>query len=770
MKNIPRRLISFLLVLGLSLSLSFTLYAAPGGEWNSVYTLADPALPNSRVNAQTVNGKLTLFLPTNLSATAVSLYAELSEPCKALSVTGSLGAANATDGQPVDLVKLCGEADSYTVILQARTASGTYTQELTLIPSGNIAGMYLVSDDPENEGRVWIESSPDKSNKTTGSMVLVAPDGITVYNGALTQIKGRGNSTWKRGAKKPYQIKLAEKTDLLQTGDKENKAKTWVLLASNYDPALIRNSITFDLAAALGMEYYCEYRPVNLFYDGEYRGLYLLCEKVEVKSGRVDLTDLEGANEDANPDVEDLTALPTARGTTVNGASYFYCEGLKNPEDITGGYLLEMDMAARAAEEKCYFITTRGNYIVVKSPECCSKEQMDYIASLYQDFEDAVYNGGVNSRTGKSYTDYVTLESIVQCYIINEYSKNPDNYVTSAFLYKEAGSDVMKMGPVWDYDIAYGIGSGTNDPEAEKPTGLFTAYYTFAHALYGISSFRAETQRQYAAVEPLISDVLCGESGSSSGKLRAFVDYRDSIAVAARCNYMIWDVTPFTSGHLPGGTTWQSNCAYLENFLKVRNAFLKEEFASWSTEEYTPLGHFMDVPHTAWYFDSVEAAANYGLMQGKGCGLFDPNAKTTRAEAAQLMYNIGAANSGLAEQLFSDVPVTAWYARAVTWANKNHLILGYPDGSFRPSGLLTRQDMMVLLYRYSGEPEVSGIDLSSFADSASVAGYARTALQWAVKTGLLKGYDDNTIRPNAHITRAELATLIQRYHDNVLKA
>lgn len=77
-----------------------------------------------------------------------------------------------------------------------------------------------------------------------------------------------------------------------------------------------------------------------LFYDGEFRGLYLLTEKVEVNEGRVNVTDLEKANEKANPDVDDLTKLESKTGTTANGATYLYCDGMNDPADITAATCL----------------------------------------------------------------------------------------------------------------------------------------------------------------------------------------------------------------------------------------------------------------------------------------------------------------------------------------------------------------------------------------------------------------------------------------------
>ena len=126
---------------------------------------------------------------------------------------------------------------------------------------------------------------------------------------------------------------------------------------------------------------------MNLYYDGEYRGAYLLSEKVEINKGRVDIHKLEEDFETANPDVTDFDALSVATDVTANGAAYVYCEGLNTPADYSGGYLLEMDTKPRAEAEKCYFRTKRNQYVVVKSPEFCSKDAMAYIAGYYQEYE-----------------------------------------------------------------------------------------------------------------------------------------------------------------------------------------------------------------------------------------------------------------------------------------------------------------------------------------------------------------------------------------------
>ena len=757
-----KKLFSLALVLVLLCTLASSVFAAPKGEapqWKSVYTQTSAA--NSRVTMQTENGVNYLFLPAGVSPEAVPLFYEVSGEGVLCSVRGALSATGLASGDSVNLVALCGEGAEYTVTLLASVIGEAPVElKLTVVPTGGIASMLLVSDDPVNNGRVWVESSPDKSNKATGSLLMLGGDGTVIYDNKLTQIKGRGNSTWLQD-KKPYQIKLDKKTDLLETGKDENRAKTWVLLANASDDSLLRNTIVYDLSVAMQMQPGIECRPVNLFYDGEYRGSYLLCEKVEINPGRVDIADLEKETEKANEAVEDFDALQVKTGVTSNGATYVYCEGLTSPESITGGYLLEMDTPYRATAEKCYFITTRNQYVVVKSPEYCSKEEMAYIAAHYQAFEDTIYNKGVNPKNGKTVSDYVDIDSAAQCYIINELTKNPDGYRTSSYLYKSADSDVMTMGPIWDYDLSFGRGWGTFVEPCANPKEYFTLRTDFASALYGIPGFRQAVHDIYLnTVAPLVADTLLGSKENAA--LQSMDGYRQELGVSARANAIIW---------YGGNDASAQSAESVRSYIKTRNAWLTAEFSKWSAEkEGDLLSGFIDVCEGDWYYEDITKAAQYGLVNGMNNGIFSPNTNTTRAQAAKVLFEMAGGEKVAYSDVFKDVKNTDWFAPAVLWAQKNNVVNGYEDHTFRPENSITRQDLTLILYRYLGCPKAGGEALAAFADASDVAAYAKEAMQWAAETKLLGGYEDNTVRPYNNITRAELATIIVRFYEQyVLK-
>ena len=723
-------------------------------DWESLSVYGDEKLENTRICAQMVNDERYLVLPSTISPSALNIRLEKAQS-SIVTIKGSRDSIKLRRMKPLNLSELCGDCDIYEITIEVTDGIETSECQVKILSCANIDTMYLVSEEPVNKGRKWVEASSNKSNEATGSMIMQNANGTIIYNGSLTQIKGRGNSTWDC-EKKSYQIKLDYEKDLLDTGKRVNYSKTWVLLANDLDPTMLRNTIALYLADTMGMEVNVESKYVDLYYDGEYRGVYLLSEKVEVESGRVDIDDMDDRNKVANPGI-DLKLLSTERDITDNGATYVYCEEMESPENITGGYLLELDFTERAVEESCYFYTTRGNYVVVKSPEYASREEMDYIATLYQSYEDAVYNGGINPETGKAYTDYVDLESMVQYYLLNEFTKNRDGFASSAYLYKNKDEEILYMGPPWDYDLSLGIGSGELK-ETVEATGIYTARIRLGGALNKIESFRVSVKETYEEqFYPLIKERILGnaEVVEEEGYLSFFSYYGSLLEGSVKCNNAIWDKD----------VDWELEVEKVEDFCIQRLMYLKELYSKWSLEDYMPTVKYIDVMENDWYYEAVLEATKYGLMFGTGGDKFDPESYVQRAQAIQVIYRIEGEPITSFKSQFTDVCQAEWYSIPITWATENGLIMENPDEMFKPMDIISREDLIVFLYRYNGSPMVKHNSFSDFTDSDLISDYARDAVGWAVNNGLIHGDSYNNIRPKDWVTRAELAVILVEYYN-----
>lgn len=179
------------------------------------------------------------------------------------------------------------------------------------------------------------------------------------------------------------------------------------------------------------------------------------------------------------------------------------------------------------------------------------------------------------------------------------------------------------------------------------------------------------------------------------------------------------------------------------------------------------LGRFTDTNLNAWYHDGVHYCLENGLMKGYSENTFAPNDSLTRAMLAQILYSKEGNPIVSANCSFDDVASGKWYSNAVTWAAEREIVVGYGDGTFDPDGAITREQLAVMLWRYTGSPAASGT-LNGFSDQGKVSGYAVNALRWAVETGILSGKGNGILDPKGKATRAEAATLLYHYFSETI--
>lgn len=550
-------------------------------KWSNVlYARTDPAPADVTSVAATVDGhQITLtekdgakylFLPASADLTKLSLTVTTTPVSDKVLLTGDKGTAYLQG--TVDLTAVAAaNADGYREIT-ASVGKGADTLTFRVMQASAIPTMYLTSADSANRGLAYVDGS--KNNVVTdAAMELIAANGTSIYNGGLKQLKARGNSTFTYAEKKSYQIKLAEPSDLL---GKQEQVKTWVLLASYFDATQMHDKMVKDLAAELGLAYTASCDWVNLYYDGEYRGVYLLSEKNSVGETSVAITDMEQAYEQLNEGYG--TDMTTALAENSYGQQYQYTKDLTEPENITGGYLIELNHDMW--DEASGFKTRQGVAFNVKSPEWCGDSAMKYISEYYQAFEDAVYATdatgaytGYNASTGKYFYDYVDMDSLVKVFLLQELALNCDGFISSVYFYKDADG-IMYAGPIWDQDMTFGTGwNKTNDAE-------IVDYHYLAQALIQIPAFKTAVVEYYSSTfAPAVREWL-GNNGTIAHQYSLLKDN-------AAMNYTIWDYirigNPENEGHIWQGASYQGVVDEMTTWIENRLANMDSRFKLQST-------------------------------------------------------------------------------------------------------------------------------------------------------------------------------------------
>ena len=448
-----------------------------------------------------------------------------------------------------------------------------------IMQSSSIASMFVTTESGSMDA---INADPYHETAESGQMLLVDSEGAVSYDGALDSIKGRGNTTWRLD-KKPYNIKLPKKASLLGM----KSSKKWCLLANAQEHSMLRNRVAYDLADEVGLDFSPESRFLDLYANGEYLGTYQLSEKVELgKNNLVSITDLQGNTEDAllaagqNDDIESYSL-------TKSGNRQGY-ELPLNPDDITGGYLLEYVVNP---EEPCHFITKRKQAVDLKTVN--SIEQVNYIADFVQDMEDALYSDtGYNSK-GKHYTDYLDLESAALMYLLEELAVNIDTGISSCFFYKDSdtkGDGKLHAAPVWDYDVAFGNLSVSKDGVSMQSNDKVfagiskrynTDYYTVIGQLAQHSDFIEAAKALWNQKFVPAFDILNGNT-EGTGRLKSFEQYSSLVSDSARLNYTHWDINS-TILVDAAGATHKSQLSYYLNWISARKNFMDSLFIDLQT-------------------------------------------------------------------------------------------------------------------------------------------------------------------------------------------
>jgi uncharacterized protein YjdB len=394
-----------------------------------------------------------------------------------------------------------------------------------------LVSVELTDPDPTHNTIEYLNASKD--NKVASTVNLVgASDRAWNLTDLAAEIKGRGNFTFKLD-KKPYQIKFSSAQAVLGMAS----AKTWVLLANHADPSLLRNKVAYDLADAVGMPYSPESRFVDVEINGEYLGNYLLSEKTEVKTNRVELKDPEGVlvELDNNYGLEEPYNFYTSTSTT-----------LFTLKDAVGG--VDEPLAPEV--------------------DAGWKDVQKTLNNL-----DALLAERTPDWSAISAT--IDVDSFLRYYLVYEMTENPEIVASSIYFYKDGPNDVLHAGPVWDFDSAlasYAVEYLGGVPVSEYVKNA-RYWRNKGNGWYGQlfrnPEFVEQANDLYTAeVKSKVDDLLTQIGG-----------YADDIDQSAALNFQRWpDVlgqpSVFGSNAHTTRPTWQGEVAYLRDWVAQRAGFL----------------------------------------------------------------------------------------------------------------------------------------------------------------------------------------------------
>lgn len=444
-----------------------------------------------------------------------------------------------------------------------------------------LRSLHITSLDPERFGREWLEDCDLHEKETSADLTILDTDGGVDLSMEIAELRGRGNSTWQKAKfKRPFQFKLAYKADVLKTGIPSERGRTWALLSNEQDESLLRNQIALDLGKEIGMEETPRCEQVDLYYDGDYRGVYLLCERVDVGEHCVDVRDFDKLLEPVNdllgaPDPDDLpsptqlgTQMPTPYGYNDYGLPYGCAEGVyDNPDVDAGGYLLQMESYGTMSEQAWFQLPT-GRYVSFKSPEAAGPAMVKYVSELFMAMYDTLMNHGYHPESGAPLDRFLDIDSYVRSHLVQEVMLNSTSYSwSSTYFVLPEDSRVFRAGPLWDFDRA----------EEEAWPGL-KDNNVFSHAFYRTTVLQEKAQQIWAEeMEPIVRDVLFGQTQGQY--LQPISAYQEALRVPWTMEYCRFHAQTMGFLHIPA--TFEGVMDQTENFLSEQYSFLQDELPRW---------------------------------------------------------------------------------------------------------------------------------------------------------------------------------------------
>lgn len=368
------------------------------------------------------------FLPSYCKADSIALYYD--EHQYALAVeeriipSGTMISVDSAAAYAMTLTKEDGTKAEY---------------ELSVMQSENLPSIFITT---ANHSMDYINDM--KGNYEPGHLVCVNDSGGTDCDAALEKVKLHGFTSLSV-PKKTYQVDFSKEQDFLGMGS----ALHWIFQANAYDKSYMRNKLAYEMFRGMTSGYAVESVFADVYFNGEYAGNYLICEKVEAGVNRIDLADNAAA----------YTADST-KGQVLEEEDIRYYD--TQDADTSGGYLIETQNVLvpsdlqRMSEEDSYFVSYSGRY-EIRWPKEISKTQISYIRDYMKQVETQIA-GCVTEEDYRQLAEVIDMDSFAVMYLIDLIANDVDANAYSTFYYKlpEHQGGKLYAGPVWDYDRGFG--------------------------------------------------------------------------------------------------------------------------------------------------------------------------------------------------------------------------------------------------------------------------------------------------------------------------
>lgn len=350
------------------------------------------------------------------------------------------------------------------------------------------------------------------------AIMIVCEDSLAQCQTMELTIRGRGNSSWDAMPKHSFKMDLYKKQKLLGMPE----SKDWALIANYADKTLMKNYLAYRLADDIGMEYSPRCKFVDLYLNGEYQGVYLLTETIKVDKNRVNI-----------------------------------------PQNDKS-YLVEFDEKYKE-DDQVFFsdILTTSKPFRVHFPKNASDSVLNVVSTHIQSFEKFLM--AVDSVSLDEIESWIDVDAFAKHFWIQEFSKNPDaNYLTSVY-FTWMENSAIKMGPVWDFDIAF-AGFGGYDDELALGQGWRTKDDYWNKKLFSNKAFGKAIGEYWEELRP------------SFEKSFFIIDsLYDILKKSAEENFKRWDVLPKDEKWIYKSVdSYEEAVAYLKDWITERIKWMDE--------------------------------------------------------------------------------------------------------------------------------------------------------------------------------------------------